>query len=405
VKTAKNNRQVKKKLIVFVLTLIFAIAYIVLGSKIATDNSSFYANKDEDTVKAKVVSITKSESSEIELSSSEVQITEWIYFRAEILSGEKKGSNVVVSQVIDPNYYPVQQKVEVGDKVLIYPSANSNGFATESPWTMLEYLRSDNLIVLFVLFAVALIVFGKFKGFTALISLLFTCLSVFAVFVPAVLNGKNIYLWAMFTCLYIIVMTMLFINGISAKSLAAGAGCLSGVIMSGVLTVIMDKVLLLTGMVDEDTLYLQLLDTVNPIDLKGIVFAAIIIGAVGAIMDVSMDISSALNELRINSPQLSKKSLINSGLNIGRDVMGTMANTLVLAYIGSDLCLTLLLVAYNKSVLELFNLESIVVEVLQALAGSFGMLLTIPLTSLICAALYFKKTPLSERTIMEIAED
>ena len=98
-------------------------------------------------------------------------------------------------------------------------------------------------------------------------------------------------------------------------------------IRDSILTVIMDKVLLLTGMLNEDTLYLQMVQTQSPIDLKGIIFAAIIIGAMGAIMDVAMDISSSLNELRTNIPDISSARLIKSGFNIGRDVMGTMANT------------------------------------------------------------------------------
>ena len=172
---------------------------------------------------------------------------------------------------------------------------------------------------------------------------------------------------------------MLLINGADKKSFAAGMGCFLGVAIAGILTVIMDKVAPgRSGMLNEDTLYLQMVQTQSPIDLKGIIFAAIIIGAMGAIMDVAMDISSSLNELRTNIPDISSARLIKSGFNIGRDVMGTMANTLVLAYIGSSLSTTLLLVAYNVTFVELMNMELIVVELLQALVGSIGMLMAVP---------------------------
>jgi uncharacterized membrane protein len=95
--------------------------------------------------------------------------------------------------------------------------------------------------------------------------------------------------------------------------------------------------------------------------------------------------------MRLNIPGISSKKLISSGMNIGRDVMGTMANTLVLAYIGSGLITTLLLVAYNVSFIELMNMELIVVEILQALVGSIGILLAIPMTALIGAAIYPNK--------------
>jgi uncharacterized membrane protein len=208
------------------------------------------------------------------------------------------------------------------------------------------------------------------------------------VFIPSVLAGQNIYIWSVVTCVYVIIMTMLFINGANKKSFSAGMGCFCGVAIAGLLTVLMSWLLKLTGMVNEDSLYLQLVQTANPIDLRGIIFAAIIIGALGAIMDVAMDIASSLYELRRNVPDISARKLIGSGFNIGRDVMGTMANTLVLAYIGSGLATTLLLVAYNVTFIELMNMELIVVELLQALVGSIGILLAIPMTAFICAAIY-----------------
>ena len=255
---------------------------------------------------------------------------------------------------------------------------------------MLEYVRSDGILILGGAFVLVVLLFGRWKGLNTMVSLGFTCLAVFMVFIPSVLSGKNIYIWSIMTCLYTIVMTMLLINGASKKSFAAGAGCFAGVAMAGILTVIMDWALSLTGMTTEDALYLQMLDIAEPINLRAIIFAAIIIGAMGAIMDVAMDISSSLQEIQANSPEITARGLIRSGFNIGRDVLGTMANTLVLAYIGSSLSTTLLLVAYNVEMIQLFNMEMIIVELLQAIVGSFGILLAIPLTSFICAAIYPK---------------
>ena len=318
---------------------------------------------------------------------TEIDSGHLVTFKAELLAGPDTGETVQVGQVINTNYYPVQEDVEPGDKILIY----EQDYAINTPWTMLEYHRSDAIIILAIAFVIAVLVFGRLKGLNTIISLAFTCLAVFAVLLPAIISGQNIYWWSIIVCLYIIIMTMLFINGADKKSFAAGFGCFSGVAIAGLLTLIMDKALKLTGMVSDNTLYLQMLDTPNPIDLKGIVFAAILVGALGAIMDVAMDIASSLNEIRRNFPEVSRKNLIRSGFNIGRDVMGTMANTLVLAYIGSSLCTTLLLVAYNVSAIELFNMELIIVELLQALVGSIGILLSIPLTTFICAALYPQK--------------
>lgn len=109
-------------------------------------------------------------------------------------------------------------------------------------------------------------------------------------------------------------------------------------------------------------------------------------------MDVAMSISSSLWEVREQSEEISFHSLFRLGINIGQDVMGTMANTLILAYIGGSLSVVLLLSAYSTSLMYLMNMEMIVVEILQSLIGSFGILFAMPLTSFICAIIYQKSS-------------
>ena len=369
----------KKRIILYVLTIIISIAYIYFGRQIALQGYPEWENPAEEPMTVRVTEIVSDTITESE---------RILVFNAQVLKGELKGETITSEQTIYANYYPQQEPITVGDKVLVFANTYTEGM----DWSMLEYYRSDKILILGIIFAVVILIFGRFKGVNTLISLAFTVLAVFAVFVPSVLSGQNIYVWAIVTCIYTIVMTMLLVNGADKKSFAAGMGCFLGVVIAGLLTVIMDKILMLTGMLNEDTLYLQMIQTQNPIDLKGIIFAAIVIGAMGAIMDVAMDISSSLNELRTNIPDISSSKLIKSGFNIGRDVMGTMANTLVLAYIGSSLSTTLLLVAYNVTFVELMNMELIVVELLQALVGSIGILMSIPMTSFICAAIYPKRS-------------
>jgi uncharacterized membrane protein len=153
----------------------------------------------------------------------------------------------------------------------------------------------------------------------------------------------------------------------------------------------MDKVLFLTGIVDEHSRYLSNLPLETPINLRAIIFAGIIIGAMGAIMDVAMSISSALWEVKEKAGKIKFETLFRSGLTIGRDIMGSMANTLILAYIGTSLSVVLLLSVYSDSLSSLFNMEMIAVEILQALAGSFGILFAMPLTAFFCAKIYLRE--------------
>ena len=194
------------------------------------------------------------------------------------------------------------------------------------------------------------------------------------------------------TCIYVIIMTLLITTGATEKALTTILGCTFGVAVAAILEIFFQHALRLTGVIDEHSIYLGYLDSGVVIDLKSLIFGMIVIGAMGAVMDVAMDISSSLHELHYRAPDLTFRELYQSGITIGRDVMGTMANTLVLAYIGSSLCTILLLITYSGSLRELLNRENIVVELLQALIGSSAILLTMPLTSMICSFLYTNKS-------------
>ena len=252
-----------------------------------------------------------------------------------------------------------------------------------------EYYRLGFMVVVGILYGILLILMGKSKGVNTVISLTLTVGAVFWVFVPAVLNGKNIYVWRRSVTLFIIVMTVLFINNLSDKTYTAAIGCVRGTAVTAAITLAVCFGLHLSGMINQEAMYLLFLNEANPIDLKAVIFASVVFGAVGAVMDVAISLSSSLAEIKENAPNIGAKQIFKSGMNIGKDMLGTMSNTLVLAYIGSSLSVTLLLFAYNSgNGTALMNTEMIIVRLLEALAGSFGILLTIPLTSFVCGIFY-----------------
>ena len=183
------------------------------------------------------------------------------------------------------------------------------------------------------------------------------------------------------TATYTIVMTLAIVAGVHPKSVAAAVGCICGVGFAGLLTLAMQDVMYISGLIDEDSSFVMYINADAVIDLRGVIFAAIVIGALGATMDVAMSIASSLDELLYHRPDLSDFELMRSGLNIGRDIIGTMANTLVLAYVGSSLHTILLLLAYNNDLGSIINRENIAVELLQSVAGSIGILLAVPSTA------------------------
>ncbi len=366
---------------------------LLAAHHIVTQRSVFFEGENtNEYVKAQVIEVLSKEATLVspdDLSSiSGYSIT----YQARILEGDLKGLEVTAIQNYDP-FVPVQNKqVEAGDRITLYRDASSG----DATWFTGDYARSDLLIFLGILFALLLLLFGRWKGVSTLVSLAYTCLAVFAVFIPAVLRGHNVYFWAVAICLYIVAMTILLVNGANKLGLAAGLGCVGGIVLSGVLVLTLSRLLHLTGLTDEDSIYLMNMSPDNPVDLKAVMFGAILIGCIGAIMDVTISISSSLHEVHRKVPGISRKELIRSGFTIGRDMLGTMSNTLILAYIGSSLPAVLLLCGYNRSLLYLFNREMIVVEILQALIGSTGMLFAIPFTTLMCALLYVKEKDLSK---------
>lgn len=143
--------------------------------------------------------------------------------------------------------------------------------------------------------------FGRSKGLKTILSLVFTCLAIFVVFVPAILAGYNAYFVSIITCLFTIAMTLALVSGPSRKSLSAALGCAGGVMVAGILSFFMDHVMKLTGYLNDETMYVSLLNESSPIDLRAIIFAAIIIGAMGATMDVAMDITSSCSRFTAKS--------------------------------------------------------------------------------------------------------
>lgn len=370
-------------IIVYVVTVIVSALLLYAGNRYVYDSESMFQGGYEDgACSARVTEILSSRSDDVIVDNTVIGKEFIILFDCKILNGEHKGETVMASESGTPYDTVPLEKVKVGDRILLTHSEDQNA-AVE--WLMYEFDRTMPLWILGIAFCAIVLLFGRMKGVNTLISLGYTCVAVFAVFVPSVLSGKNIYLWSIITCIYIIMMTLLIIDGLHKKTLAAIIGCSSGVIVSGLLTLLVSHFLHLTGITTEDTIYIK--QSFN-IDLNALIFAGIILGSVGAVMDVSVSISSSLAELHDKVEHPTYKGLLGSGITIGRDIMGTMANTLVLAYIGCELSATLLSVVYSSSMRTLFSREKIVEELLQALVGSIGLLLTIPLTAAVSSALY-----------------
>jgi uncharacterized membrane protein len=380
-----------KKKIIYAASIVLAVLLLILGYLSVKDGYDIQYGDNSDYLRAKITEITSVDEEKPYAESSYTLTT--YNFKAQIKSGDRKGDTVTATQTIDSSAMFNTRPVSENDTIIIYQTR----IGDESSWSFAEYVRSDAMLVLAVLFCAALIMFGRMKGFKTLITLLLTIGSVFFVLMPAIISGRNIYFWTIVVCLYITAMTLVIVNGISFMSLVGGIGCMGGVLIAAAITLVMDLILKLTGYTDECTIYIKGINN-GAINLKALVFAGILIGSIGAVMDVAVNIAASLHEVATKIEKPSFSELFKSGITISRDIIGTMSNTLILAYIGSSLC-SVLLIIYNNSfsMLNLFNKENIIVELLKILVGSFGILSALPLTSAVSALFYSKFEKISKR--------
>ena len=306
-----------------------------------------------------------------------------------ILDGKFKGQEKVIENMNTGNAaYDIW--VDKGDKVLLYAELTEDQSEIENIFIS-DFVRWPNLRNLTLLFIILLILIGGWQGTKALVSLGITAFAIVQFMLPMMLKGHSPIILAILVCLFTTVVTIIIITGFSIKSLSTILGTLSGVLIAGVLSYIMGNIVHLTGLSAQEAQMLLYIPQGISFDFKGLLFAGIIIGALGAVMDVAMSISSAMDEIKNTNPSITVKELVQSGFTVGKDIMGTMSNTLILAYTGSAIPLLLLFMAYETSMLKVINLDLIATEIVRALTGSIGLLASIPITAIVYGVLQRKK--------------
>jgi uncharacterized membrane protein len=268
--------------------------------------------------------------------------------------------------------------VSKGDRVIL--------LSYGSEYLFQNYFRLDKVAILGAAIIGLLLLLGGVKGFNTVVSLGLTCLSIFFIFIPAIKAGYNIYLATGIISLYIILVTLVIVYGLDKKSIITAFSCAAGVAFSCALSLLIGRWMKMTGYFNDNTYMLDTLLGVD-VDMEAIMFSMITIGALGAIMDVSMSVASPLCEYKKSNRGISAAALMKYGFSIGRDFMGTMTNTLILAYMGSSLIVVLIYAASNYPLLSILNKEEIVFEFLQSLIGCLGILFTIPLTTILASVL------------------
>lgn len=251
---------------------------------------------------------------------------------------------------------------------------------------MIDHYRLDKEVILLMIFSVVLIIFAKGIGLRSLLSFVITVLMIWKILVPGCLNGGNPILigLAIITVLTVVIISLVY--GYDRRFLAASSGVMLGVITTCILGIIFTRLFKIHGAVmsnSESLLY----SGYEYLNLTEIFMASIFIGASGAIMDIAVDITSAIYEVVEKKPEIDWKEATMSGIHVGRAAMGTMSTTLLLAYSGGYLALLMVFMAQGTPVYNILNYKDVASEILHTIVGSFGLVAVAPFTALMSGLL------------------
>lgn len=300
-----------------------------------------------------------------------------------LTSGEESGT-----QVQSMNYITNQPLFDInpspGDKIILAVSEKQN----VKEYHIADYNRLFPMYILVGIFILSLLILGKKIGIKTIFVIGFSILLILKGMVPLILNYHwNFIIATMLICGFIATVTQITISGWNPKTWGAILGTVGGVIIAGALAAAAISWMHLTGLDSEEAMMLKV-TTLSFMNFQEVLFAGIILGSLGAVMDVTISIASTQYEIKKSCPHFGFAEIFKAGINVGRDVMGTMANTLILAYTGSSLPLIFLILSQNNvSLMRIMNLNIVATEITRALTGSIGLICSIPLTAAITAYL------------------
>ena len=304
----------------------------------------------------------------------------------EITEGEYVGEEFETTYMLslDMHGQVFAYELEVGDKVIVQLIEDADGNVTP---IVQDVARFNYIILIFILFLFCIGIIGGKKGIKAIISLVFTIVCIYFILIKGIYKGNNAIIYSFLTAFIVVSISFIIMNGFNRKTLTALVGSFGGIVISGILALIFNNMSKLSG-AGEDIMQLTAnLSTIN-YNFRDILFSGIIISTIGICMHVSISIVSALDEIKMKTPEITWKELFKDAMKVGKEIIGTTSNTLILAYIGSLLTLILLFMSTTDSnLISIINKENVAEQLISALSASIGVVLTIPITAISYAIL------------------
>ena len=366
------------------LHILFIVGYIVL---IAGFNGTLKFEKPADYpqgleyAKAEVVSVAEQDMGEdpdynyIRIGKQKLELR--------IISGEYKG------KVIETDNFVTRTTQLEGKMGTRYIVGSYDGFITSS---IMSYERSGLVILLVTVFIAMVILFGKSKGVASVAALIVTLLNVVFLFMPMLINGVPAILAAIIVVLLSTFYTMVVLNGFCLKSYIATFCCTACTAFAGLLAWLVSLIWGVSTLNTPEIEDLLFVTENTGFRIDNLLTAGILIASMGAVMDTCMSIVSSLFELKAQNLSMTTKQLLQSGMNIGKDIMGTMTNTLILAFVGSSINLVLIYYMYCMPAISLLNTDFIIVEIVKGIISSMAVVISIPVATFMTSYLIGKNS-------------
>ncbi len=358
-----------RQLKLIILVILF-VGFIFLINR----NSVFAQIPQEEILEGKVVSIK--EEKEIE-----VMGKKQLYQKLGLLVTKGSLKDKIIT--IESGDLPLAniQKYLVGDKVSVVYSKSNKG---NNVFYIKDYIRHGPLLLLFIIFVILVLAIAKLRGLTSLLGMAFSFMMIFFSILPNILNGSNPVIATVLASLFIVPVTFVLSHGFNKKTLVAIISTFIALVITGVLSVVFVELTKLTGFSSEEAGFLQVFKQ-GSINMRGILLAGIIIGALGVLDDITISQSAVVFQLKETNRKLTKKELYQKSMVVGQDHISSMVNTLVLVYAGAALPLFLLFVHNPHPFSEIINYEMIAEEIVRTLVGSIGLILAVPITTIIAS--------------------
>ena len=306
-------------------------------------------------------------------------------YQVELRSGQSAGTHVTISSDVESN--PYQLKPRTGDRVVVYVLPNEQG---DLQYFLEGFDRRIPLLWLLVVFVLTLVILAGWQGAKTAFSMFVSIGIIGFVLIPAFLKGANPVPIALVLSGVFTLLSAGLSLGWDRKAFVTSIGTMGGVAVAYILSMIFSRWSHLSGLaMEEDRLFFAQNPMLNP---EGLLFAGIIIASMGVVEDVAVSIASGVEQIRLANTRLSFKEMFHAGMVVGRDHMSALANTLIFAYVGASLSTLLLYTQYGGSWLKFLNFDNVADEVIRSLAGTIGLIFTVPITALLAAWMAGRKS-------------